>query len=715
MAKAYSVVGVRIDIETRSSEDIKSGSYRYSESPDFKVLVLAYSLIRRYAGGAERLAPVKLLDLTDQRKCSAFVRTLENPSFQKHAYNANFERVSLSRWAGLPTGKYLDPENWRCSAVRANVSGIFGGLDEAAKELRTPVSKDPKGKQLIRMFSIPMSSATQKRALASCGCSVFHAPAAHLDDFADFERYCATDVVTEALVASCLPDIPDDVQAQYEADQRINDRGIRHFSGLSKQAVYQVEAEKVRLMSELGQLTGLPNPNSVQQFRGWLDQEGYPMLSTDKEHREEALKDPLVPSHVAKALILKGSASLSSVAKHNAALRTRSGDGRIRGSLRFYGAHTGREAGQGIQVQNLPRYEASAADRATLLRGKAGADAPRIAKGTVRSSLVPAKGNLLMACDYNAIEGRTLGWLAGEKWVLDEFTHGGGKLYEATAAQMFSLDKAALVADLNLCGKCGICTACDIRNRGKVSALALQYLGGAGALVSMGAEEFGIDIGNYKTLHREWVARGSPGKFHEWEPDRHHYPALLDLRDRYRNGSVATTSFWKQCAEAWDLSALQGKAARFGDGLVLSMLRDGLHNRMVLPSGRSIWYRKARSIEEVRRDGSVRVDRRTFIGKRSTGRLGVLDIHGGVLTNNATQGTARDVLFDLIMKIEALTAKGWPGRIVIHVHDEVVVEAPSKQAQQCLDDVLGLMSEPPDWAPGLPVKGAGTLMERYGK
>lgn len=713
--KPYRVIGIRIDIETRSGQDIKHGVYGYTEHPDFEVLINSYSMIRQYPGGSTLLTPVKRLDLNDQSKCGAFGDLLRNPRFQKHAFNANFERVALSRWLGMPTGQYLDPVNWRCSAVRANVNGVFGTLDEVARAVRSPATKDAQGKALIKMFSVPMSARDQKAAAKTCECVKYHDPAVHPAEFKAFAEYCDQDVVTEAAVAREFPDPPASVQAEYEADQRINDRGVRHFKGLSLAAVEQVEHEKNRLMADLKDLTGLDNPNSIKQMRGWLNDQDYPLMSLNKETREEALADPDIPAHVAEALTLKGAASLSSVAKHKAALDTRSDDGRIRGSLRFYGAHTGREAGRGIQPQNLPRYEAPASDRARMLRGTAGADAPEIAKGSVRASLVPARGCEFAVADYNAIEARVLGWLAGELAVLNEFRHGPGKIYEATAATMFGIDKMALIAALKACGKCGHCDDCGTRGKGKVSNLALGYAGSAGALVTMGAEKEGIDCGNYISLHREWEMDGKPGKFHEWERDRHDYPELIRLRDVYRESFPATSRFWKLCAKAWDVAATTGRGVKFGDNGVLSMIRDGQHNRLIMPSGRSIWYRYAKSHMVTNRFGDTKVDRRTFIGK--AGGVGHVrtDTHGGKLTENVTQAVARDVLFDLIMKVEAMTAAGWPGRIVLHVHDEVVVEAPHRQAQQCLDDVLGLMAEPPLWAPGLPVKGAGALMPRYGK
>ena len=860
-------IGARIDIETKSATPIDAGSYRYAEDLHFEALVISYSPIWRYPGGTERLGAIRTLDQRNAQQVATFQRILTEPRFQKHAFNANFERVALSRWLNMPTGFYLDPENWRCSAVLANVHGVFGTLDEVARAVRSPIQKDPEGRRLIKLFSVP---ETRKRTGVPDN-NPFHSPGPgdcwcgqnHVADFGKFRAYCENDVRTEALVAASFPGMPPELQAEYEADQRINDRGVRHFKGLSEAAVRQVEAERDRLMGELKARTGLANPNSIQQMRGWLDDQGYPMLSLAKEPREEALADPSCPPHVAEVLQLKGNASLSSVAKHQAALKQRSGDGRVRGAFRFYGAHTGREAGRGIQPQNLPRYEASDADRRRLLFGAAGRDAPRIAKGTVRSSLVPAKGHVFVVCDYNAIEARVLGAFAGEKWVEAEF-RGAGKIYEATAETVLGVPKQRIIAARAKCEECGKCEECAVRQQAKVACiaegqlvltdrgevpiervsrndlvwdgvewvrhdgavclgtkavithdgltatpdhrvwcpsgdgahvafgdaadrgdglvqsgsgrrpvqvgdryrdraevhqtqasrgvrpgalrrvapdrvearvydllnagprhrytvqgrlvhncLALGYAGGAGALVTMGAEGAGIDCGNYKELHAQWLALGAPGKFHEWNRDAHHYPALLALRDAYRDNSPATVRFWKQCAMAWDLAAVTGSPSTWGQNECLQMVRDGRHNRLVLPSGRSIWYRFARSHADP--ENPERIDRRTFIGKSSGVGHSRTDTHGGKLTENLTQAGARDVMFDLLMQIEQMTAGGWPGRTVMHVHDEVVIETPERSAGRVLQDTLGLMSTSPTWAPFLPVKGGGKIMERYGK
>ena len=895
-------IGARIDIETKSATPIDAGSYRYAEDLHFEALVISYSPIWRYPGGTERLGAIRTLDQRNAQQVATFQRILTEPRFQKHAFNANFERVALSRWLNMPTGFYLDPENWRCSAVLANVHGVFGTLDEVARAVRSPIQKDPEGRRLIKLFSVP---ETRKRTGVPDN-NPFHSPGPgdcwcgqnHVADFGKFRAYCENDVRTEALVAASFPGMPPELQAEYEADQRINDRGVRHFKGLSEAAVRQVEAERDRLMGELKARTGLANPNSIQQMRGWLDDQGYPMLSLAKEPREEALADPSCPPRVAEVLQLKGNASLSSVAKHQAALKQRSGDGRVRGAFRFYGAHTGREAGRGIQPQNLPRYEASDADRRRLLFGAAGRDAPRIAKGTVRSSLVPAKGHVFVVCDYNAIEARVLGAFAGEKWVEAEFRD-AGKIYEATAETVLGVPKQRIIAARAKCEECGKCEECAVRQQAKVACiaegqlvltdrgevpiervsrndlvwdgvewvrhdgavclgtkeiithdgltatpdhrvwcpsgdgahvafgdaadrgdglvqsgsgrrpvqvgdryrdraevhqtqasrgvrpgalrrvlprrvhraatavlravagsdhrsreasrgreaegvapdrvearvydllnagprhrytvqgrlvhncLALGYAGGAGALVTMGAEGAGIDCGNYRELHAQWLALGAPGKFHEWNRDAHHYPALLALRDAYRDSSPATVRFWKQCAMAWDLAAVTGSPSTWGQNECLQMVRDGRHNRLVLPSGRSIWYRFARSHADP--ENPERIDRRTFIGKSSGVGHSRTDTHGGKLTENLTQAGARDVMFDLLMQIEQMTAGGWPGRTVMHVHDEVVIETPERSADRVLQDTLGLMSTSPTWAPFLPVKGGGKIMERYGK
>ncbi len=705
------LIGLRIDIETKSATDIKNGVYRYTEDPEFDVLLISYAMLRQHPGGAVRMGKPRSLSLSVARDVAQFKAIITDPRFQKHAFNANFERVCLSRWLGMGDGEYLDPTNWWCSAVKANAAGVFGTLDEVARALRSPIAKDPEGKRLINLFSIPDKKTgwfhwPGQVKPAECWCG-----ADHRDDFKRYAAYCDQDVMTEAVVAHQLPDLSAEVQGEYEADQRINDRGVRHFRVLSEQAVAAVTTEQSRLMNELRLLTGVDNPNSGPQMKAWLESQGYPMDSMDKAHREEALADPFVPEAVARALVLKGSASLSSASKHKAALATRCRDGRIRGSLRFYGAHTGREAGRGIQPQNLPRYEASAADRRRMVFGTAGVDAPMIAKGTVRASLVPARDHVFVVCDYNAIEARCLGWQSGEVWVEQEFL-GAGKIYEATAATMFGVDKLTLVEDLKKCGKCGACDNCNTRAKAKVANLALGYAGGAGALVTMGAASAGIDIGNYAELNAEWKRLGMPGKFHEWESDRHDYPELIRLRDLYRDASPQTVRFWKLCAKAWDIAA-SGKGARFGQNQILTMIRDGRHNRLILPSGRSIWYRHARAHQDP--DRPERIDRRTFIGK--AGGVGHMrtDTHGGKLTENITQAIARDVLFDLMMQTEAKTAAGWPGKIVLHVHDEVVLEVHKTRAEQVLADTLGMMETPPTWATGLPLRGEGKIMERYAK
>lgn len=715
---ARKFIGFRIDIETRSSVNIKFGAYCYAESPDFAVLIISYCPIWRYAGGAERYGAVRHLDLADPAKCAEFTRVIQDPRFQKHAFNANFERVCLSKWIGLPNGTYLDPENWRCSAIRANVSGIFGSLDEVAQAVRSPIKKDPEGKRLIRLFSIPDRKTGQFHRFVlpgepfegrHCWCGIDHER-----DSRQYEAYCDRDVTTEGVVASAVPDPPGFVQAEYEADQRVNDRGVGHNKRLSRAAVQQVKVEKDRVMGELTRLTGVDNPNSIQQMQRWLAEQDYPMPSLNKASREEALCDPLCPDEVVEVLTLKGLASLSSVQKHQAMLDTRCEDGRIRGSLRFYGAHTGREAGRGFQPQNMPRYEAPRVDRMRLLHGTAERDAPLIAKGVARAALVPARGNVFVTADYNAIEARILAGLAHEQWAEDEF-RGEGKIYEATAATMFGVDKALLVRSLSRqfgCDKCGKCAHCEVRAKGKVSNLALGYGGGAGALVTMGAEDAGIDCGNYKELNAEWKASGTPGKFHEWNKDAHDYPELLRLRDLYRNASPATTRFWKQCARAWDVAA-SGKAVRFGQERSLAFMRDGKNNRFVLPSGRSIWYRAARSHPSDTRPDYI--ERRTFLGKgMGVGHVWT-DTHGGKLCENVTQAVARDVLFDLLMRIEEKTAAGWPAWAVLHVHDEVVLEVPEKHADQVLADTIGMMSVAPEWGKFFVVKGEGQIMDRYGK
>lgn len=713
-------VGLRIDIETKSGTDISAGTYPYVEDPDFEVLIIGFSPIME-VDGERVLGKVEVLDLDDVHAVTRFQSMLENPRLEKHAFHSQFERVALSRWMGMSVGEYLDPESWYCSMILAASYGVQGSLDEVAKVLRVPVSKDRRGKALIRLFSVPDKKLADKYGADSpLRFHVFgvdaddcHCGKSHREESQEFIDYCVMDVKVEAHIANAFPLIEKSIQKEFVDDQRINDRGIAHDTELSIAAVAAVEAEKGRLMGKLRKLTGVENPNSVQQIRAWLDTQGYTMSSLAKEAREEALADMECPKKVKKMLRFKAAASLSSVAKHQAALKSRSQDGRLRGSLRFYGAHTGREAGRGIQPQNLPRDCAKPEDIALLREGKAGKRAPEIAKGAIRASLVPSAGHKLVVIDYNAIEARVLGWLTGEEWVMDEFINGDGAIYEATAEAMFGVVKAKIIQKIKECGKCSECVYCRLRGSGKVSDLALGYNGGAAALVNMGAEREGIDVGNFIDLYKEFEAAGKPGgKFWAWEPDRHDYPELIRLRDLYREKRPRTVQFWKDCASAWD-AASRGETVRFGNNGLLTFMRDGKHNRLVLPSGRSIWYRYAASHEDPDREG--RIERRTFIGKSVNVGHARVDTHGGKLTENVTQAVARDVLFDTIRKIEKKTRKGWPGRIILHVHDEVVLEVPEKHAETVRDEVKAIMAKPPKWAKGLPVRGAGDVMDVYGK
>ena len=701
--RPYKLAGLRIDIETRSGADLrKTGVHRYVEDPAFQVLIIGYSIIREYHGGNRRESKATTLDLTDTARVRKFNSLLQDPTIEKHAYNAQFERICLSRFVGLPPQTYLDPKNWHCSAIKANVNGVYGSLDSVAKTLGSPIKKDPVGKNLIRFFSIRDRKT-----------GVFNEMSDHPEKAKQFESYCVRDVETEFMVAHLLEDTGEDVQREYEEDQRISDTGILHNEALSTAAVAAVTAEKQKIETQLKALTGLDNPNSTKQLSEWIAGKGYPMASLNKESRAAALADPMIPDEVAEALTLKGKASLSSVSKHNAAIATRCDDGRIRGSLQFYGAHTGREAGRGIQPQNLPRAQASDEDMAKMVSGNIGDRAFDVAKGSVRASLIPKPGHKFVVCDYSAIEARALAWLAGEEWVLEE-CRGAGKIYEATASEMFNANKADLVEALKNCGKCGVCTACGLRDKGKTSNLACGYAGGAGALVAMGAEYVGIDIGNYKELKAMWEQAGSPGKFHEWEPDLHDYPELIRLRDLYREASPKTVAFWRNCTSAWDAATGEFRTVQFGPQGRVTMMRDGQHTRMVLPSGRSIWYRKA--FNRVDSKNEQRVGQRLYLGKSGSAHTSYQETHGGKLTENVTQAVARDVLFDLIRRITMLKNKGkLSGEIVLHVHDEVVLEVPEDDAKETLRKVLILMKIPPKWAPGLPLAGEGTIMNYYGK
>lgn len=636
-----------IDIETRSSADLPSvGVYKYAAAPDFRVLLFGYSW------GGE---PARVIDLTREELPANLVVALRSGSIVKHAFNANFERVCLSRLLGMPEGTYLDPSQWRCTMVQAAYWGVQGGLKQVAAFLNVDAQKDAAGTRLINKFS----KATAKPV------------AFEGDDWERFVSYCARDVDCEMEVASKLPGpIPEREQALYVLDQHINDRGVGVDARLAASARAMAEADARESKRRLASLTGLANPNSPAQLLGWLQGRGCPIEGCGREVLEaEAAREGCDPL-AREAIELRLASAKSSVKKYAVAEEAAGSDGRLRGCFQFYGAATGRWAGRLMQLQNLPRGDIhgpvlDVARDVVREDGDPGlvrllfGDVQDTLKSLVRTALVPREGHVFAVSDFSAIEARVLAWLAGEQWALDVF-RGDGRVYEATASRMFGVPIDRVDTDL--------------RQRGKVATLALGYRGGPKALERMGALKMGIPAGELPKMVRMW-----------------------------RNANKRITTLWAE-AERAAYAALSGEGpSRIARGHVLVRRDPRIDGLAIdLPSGRSLSYRRTRADEH---DGGLSY----YACGKGAAALKV-ETYGGRLVENITQAVARDILAEAM---ECLEGDGY--EIVAHVHDEVIVEVPAKGAEAYLEAVNGLMGVEPEWAYGLPLRAEGYLCTSYRK
>lgn len=579
---------------------------------------------------------------------------LENPDVEKHAYNAAFERVCLSA-ALLGPLTFFDPENWRCSLARAAEGGLSGSLDTVAKVLKSPVRKDPAGDTLIPFFSKPVKTKKLQG---------FRDPAEHPEKWEAYGAYNAVDVQVEMAVAERLPAMSAGEQRIYETDQRINDRGLLLDMQVVDGAVDLVNLAIEDGFEQIREITGVANPNSVTQVRAWLASQGYPMGSLDAAHVSAAIEDPEVPEAVVQYLRLRRATAMASVKKYAAAQRTVSTDDRLRGAFRFYGAHTGRWSGRFLQPQNLPRggkYDAEQLRGAIVSRDRAALQAQGVStvaalKDVIRTVIIPKPGHKFIAVDYSAIEAVVLAWLAGEERVLEVFrTH--GKLYEANAATMFGLDFEQIE------------NPSPERDKGKVATLACGFQGAIGAIKNMGGEGMGLT-----------------------END------MLGLVRVYRDAHPQTVKFWNLMERAF-ISVMNGGTQR-----VHRLLFEGTPYgvSIQLPSGRKLWYPHA---EMKRIEGRRKA---TFIGTES-GRVGLhrVQTYGGKLTENVTQATGRDFQALALRRVEEAGFS-----VVLHVHDEVVVEVPEHVR---LEDVQALIEKKPSWARDLPLSAAGFEANFYKK
>lgn len=640
-----------IDLETYSDQPLaKTGVYRYVESPNFEILLFAYSV----DGGS-----VQQIDLACGEKIpSEILSALEDETVTKWAFNANFERICLSRFLGYPTGDYLEPDSWKCSMVWAAYMGLPLSLEGAGAVLGLEKQKLAEGKDLIKYFCQPCaptkSNGQRTRNLPK------HAP----DKWLAFKKYNIRDVETEMSIQARLLKypVPDSVWEEYHLDQEINDRGVGLDMELVRQAIQMDGRSRSELTLAMKELTSLDNPNSVQQMKQWLADNGVETDTLGKKAVAELLKT--APPQLQKVLTMRQQLAKSSVKKYQAMETAVCADGRARGMFQFYGANrTGRWAGRIIQMQNLPQnhlYDLSEA-RGLVRAGGFDAlemlyeDVPDTLSQLIRTAFVPQENRKFIVADFSAIEARVIAWLAGEKWRQDVFAE-GKDIYCASASQMFGVP----VEKHGVNG--------HLRQKGKIAELALGYGGSVGALKAMGALEMGLSEDELPSLVSAW-----------------------------RQANPKIVQFWWAVDRAV-MDAVTRRTTTKTHGIIFSA-RNGMLF-ITLPSGRSLAYVKPK-IGENRFGG----DCITYEGVGGTKKWERIDSYGPKFVENIVQATSRDILCYAMQTLRCCS-------IVMHIHDEVVIEADRRMSLQAVCDQMG---RTPPWASGLQLRADGYETDFYKK
>lgn len=666
MARHY----LSIDIETRSSVDIsKAGTYKYAQSPDFEILLFAYR------GDDD---PLNVVDLKNGDELPRWlILALEDPDVIKHAYNAAFEWYCLNR-AGYKT----PIEQWRCTMAHGLYCGYTAGLDATGRAIGLPQDKQKLavGKALIRYFCVPCKPTKTN------GGRTWNQPWHDADKWALFKEYCKQDVVTEHEILKRLDlfPMPEEEERLWQMDVLMNAYGVRVDTGLIEGALYIDGISTQKLTEEAMKLTGLPNPNSQPQLVPWLNnhskkQPDDPDLLSDlqKTTVEDLLKDKEnLPEDVCRMLEIRQQLGKTSIKKY-VAMDTARGEGdRVRGLTQYYGANrTGRYAGRLVQLQNLPRNYIKTLDYARKLVKAKNYDGIKLLYGNVpdtlsqliRTAFIPSEGHKFVVADFSAIEARVIAWLAGEQWVNEVFaTH--GKIYEATAAQMFGVPVERIVKGN---------PEYALRQKGKVATLALGYQGGTHSLVSMGALKMGLT---------------------EEE--------LPDIVQRWRQANRQICGLWYAVENA-ALAVMETAQPQGINGLIFALEGDLIYGQsfltVQLPSGRKLYY--CRPFLKENQFGKTAIHYHTM--GQQTRKWEVTSTYGGKMTENIVQAIARDCL---AVTLERIAARGL--QVVFHVHDEVIIDAPMETT---VDEICGLMAEPIPWAPGLVLKGAGFENDYYMK
>lgn len=621
------------DLESFSSGDIKNGVFRYVEAPDFEILLMSYAF------GDD---PVEVWDFTKDGLPPWLAGSLTDPNVIKVAHNCQFERACLHKAFDI----YSPPVQWMDTMHLAAMNGLPMTLEAAGAALQLEQQKLDTGKALIRYFCKPCAptkaNGGRTRNLPE------HAP----EKWALFKEYNQRDTEAEREIFIRLRDTKlTPTERRVEClDARINERGVLIDRTLAEQAVHMDEAFKAEHSAEMKKLTGLENPNSVSQLKAWLAARGLPAQSLDKKSMPDLMKRAIDPT-TKRVLALRQMLGKSSTKKYTAMLNAACADGRIRGTLQYYGAaRTGRWAGRIIQPQNFPQNHLDQIDKVrAIVRGGdlEGLELiydniPDVLSQLIRTAIVAAPGHTFLVADYHAIEAVCIAYLADEKWRLDVFA-GDGKIYEASYAQAFGVPKESVKK------------GSPERQKGKIMELALGYGGGPGALLAFGADKLGLN------------------------PDQ-----LQELVDKWRAASPKITAFWSACERAAK-NALRNPGRTFKLANGCAYLRDRNALRLILPSGRRLSYWGAWLDAE----NHIR-----FMGQNQTTRKWEkMETWGGRLVENIVQAFARDILAEAMLRLDDA---GFP--VVFSVHDEVIVEALESAS---VADVQRIMAQPVSWAPGL--------------
>lgn len=642
------------DIETFSDVDlIRCGVYKYADSPNFEMLLFAYAVDD---------GDVHIIDIAGGEELpEEIIQAIKSDTVVKTAYNAQFERVCLSRYLKLPEGEYLNPQSWYCTAVQAAELALPLSLADVGSVLGLERQKMTEGKELIKYFCVPC------KPTKSNGNRTRNRPCHDINKWETFKKYCMRDVDVERQIADKLKMYPisDEEHRLYVLDQIINDRGVLVDSELAEQAVKLNSIQTAVAVEQAYMITGLENPNSVTQLKQWLKEKGVEIESLSKKS-VKSLADE-TDGDVSEMLKLRLLMAKTSVKKYEAVIRSVCSDNRVHGMMRFCGANrTGRWSGNILQPQNLPQNHLP---DLTLARDivKDGdfemldmmfGNVPNVLSELIRTVLIPKPNHRFIVADFSAIEARVLAWIAGEQWRIDTFKN-GGDIYCASASKMFKVP----VEKHGVNG--------ELRQKGKISELACGYGGSVGALKNMGAVEMGVQENELQGLINDW-----------------------------RNANPHIVRFWYEVGNA-AMKAIKEKTTVPLGKLVFAYERGILFIR--LPSGRRLSYIKPR-IGTNRFGG----DSITYMGINSAKKWDRLETFGGKLTENIVQGTARDLLANAL--INAANA-GYD--TVFHVHDEIICEVPNGYGS--VDELCKLMCIKPEWADGLPLNADGFKCEYYKK